>query len=102
MLKSIGFAIASTAAGMVTLIGEAFGTFAYRSGTLTGGSVVVTGLFVSIRVFPVNADASFNINGGNTITVRQYSGLVWTPRSVVTAPTVNWVSGTFDYLIETA
>jgi hypothetical protein len=102
MLKSIGYAFASAAATMVTLIGEAFGTFHYYSGTASSGSIAVTGLFVSIRVFPVGGDASFNINGGTTITVRQYSGLVWTPRSVVTAPTVNWVSGSFDYLIEAA
>lgn len=77
------------------------GTWNYTSSTLSGaGSVVGTGRCIGIRVFASGIlDGSFNINGGNTINVRTGFGVDINPGGTVTAPTVNWVSGTLDIII---
>jgi hypothetical protein len=51
-------------------------------------------------VFAAGVDGSFNVNGGNTITVRNGAGVDINPGGNVVAPTVNWVSGTIDVVIE--
>lgn len=77
------------------------GTWGYVSGSLTGaGNVTGSGKCVGIRVFANGADSSFNINGGNTISVRSNSGVDIDPKGTVTAPVVNWVSGSIDVIIE--
>lgn len=76
------------------------GTFNYVSGTMSGaGNKTGVGRCIGIRVFASAADGSFNINGGDTITVRDGTGVDVNPGAQVTAPVVNWVSGTIDVLI---
>lgn len=79
------------------------GTFGYRAfNNMAAGSAVVAGTVVSLRVLPVGGDASFTINGGNTIIVRQYSGFDLQAEALLVGPTIAWVSGVFDLFAETA
>lgn len=78
------------------------GTWApYGAGILTSaGSVSATGLCTGIRVLNSGlATASFNINGGATITIP--SGFVENigPEGSLVDPVVNWVSGTLSVLV---
>lgn len=76
------------------------GSFNYESGTLAGaGNVTGIGRCIGIRVFASTLAGSFNINGGDTITIRANTGVDIQPGGQVTAPVVNWVSGTLDVLI---
>lgn len=80
--------------------GAPTGTFNYVSATRAGaGNVTGVGRCIGIRVFAAGVDGTFNINGGNTITVRNGTGVDVNPQGQVTAPVVNWVSGTIDILI---
>lgn len=90
--------IAVDASGSTIL--ESSGTFAYRSGSLTAGSVTLTGSLRNLRIYAVGADASLNIGGGDTITVRSDTGFDVSPRSTATDLVLNWVSGTMDYFAE--
>lgn len=81
---------------------EAAGTFGYRFSTMTGGSLALTGRLRNLRVYAEGADGTFNINGGNTVTVRSGTGFDFSPRTLVDDPTVNWVSGTLDVFAEMA
>lgn len=75
------------------------GVLNYKSDTLTAvGNVTGIGRCIGIRVFGVT-DGTFNINGGDTITVREGSGVDVNPGGNVSAPVVNWESGTLDVLI---
>lgn len=77
------------------------GTWNYVAATLTGaGTVTGVGRCIGIRVFASAADGTFNINGGNTLTVRSNTGIDIDPQGNVTAPVVNWASGTLDVVVE--
>lgn len=76
------------------------GTFAYRSGTLDAGSVTLTGSLRSLRIYANGSDATLNISGGDTITVRDGTGFDISPQSVATDLALNWVSGSMDYFAE--
>lgn len=76
------------------------GTWSYESATLTSGNLSATGRCLGIRVFAQGGDGTFNINGGDVITIRQSAGVDIAPRANLTNPTVNWVSGTLDVFIE--
>ncbi len=78
----------------------ATGTWGYKSTTLTSGSITLTGRWIGYRVFAAGADGSFNLNGGNTITVRSGTGFISNPNYELIDPTINWVSGTLDIYIE--
>ncbi len=75
------------------------GTFSYVSGTLTSGNKTGSGACIGIRVFASGADGTFNIGGGNTITVRSGTGVDVNPMGNISNAVVNWVSGTLDVLI---
>ena len=79
---------------------EQSGTFAYLSQTLTAGNITVTGRIRSLRVYAQTTDGSFNIGGGDTITVRTGTGFDISPRSQLDNAVINWVSGTLDIFIE--
>ena len=81
---------------------ETVGNFSYQSVTLTSGNLTITGKVVNYRVFANGANGSFNINGGDTITVRQDSGFDWSPRSQLVDPVFNCVSGELDIFVEIA
>lgn len=76
------------------------GTWGYVASTLTSGSLTGVGKCIGLRVYANGADGSFNIGGGNTITVRSGTGVDIAPLGTLTAPVVNWVSGTLDVVIE--
>lgn len=76
------------------------GTWGYVASTLTSGSLTGVGRCIGIRVVAQGADGTFNVNGGNTITARQSMGVDINPLGNVSAPVVNWVSGTLDVIIE--
>lgn len=77
------------------------GTWGYSSGSLSGaGNVTGSGKCIGIRVFANGTDSTFNINGGSTITVRSGTGVDINPGANVTAPVVNWVSGSIDVVIQ--
>ena len=76
------------------------GTWGYAASTLTSGSLTGVGRCIGIRVVAQGADGSFNVNGGDTITARQSMGVDINPGAQLTAPIVNWVSGTLDVVIE--
>lgn len=78
----------------------ASGRWTYEAATLTSGSLQIQGRCVGYRVFASGADATFNINGGDTITVRSGTGFISNPNYELTNPTVNWVSGTIDVYME--
>ncbi len=87
--------------GLVTMAANTYGTWNYTASTLNNtGSVSGTGKCVGIRVFAAGTDSEFNINGGNTIRVRSGAGVDVNPGGNIVAPTVNWVSGTIDVIIE--
>jgi len=87
----------------VSITNEDFGTFSYVSETgVSSGVINITGRVINIRLFPVGADAAFNINAGDTITIRQYSGFDLDFKSPLTDPAIHWVSGTFDLLAQIA
>ena len=78
------------------------GTWNYVAGTLTAsGNKTGVGrcLHINVRASGL-LDGSFNVNGGNTLTVRSGTAEDLYPRGNVSAPVVNWVSGTIDILIE--
>ena len=78
----------------------ASGRWSYKAATLTSSSLSITGRCVGYRVFASGADASFNVNGGDTITVRSGSGFISNPNYELVNPTINWVSGTLDVYME--
>ena len=87
--------------GLVKIAAQTYGTWNYVSGTLSGaGSLTGSGRCTGIRVFAAGENGTFNVNGGNTITVRNGAGVDINPAGNVTAPTVNWVSGVLDVVIE--
>lgn len=85
---------------IVTQDQDTTGTWGYVSNTLSSGSLTGVGRCIGIRVFANGADGTFNINGGNTVTVRNGAGFDMNPRGTVTAPVVNWLSGSLDVTIE--
>lgn len=77
------------------------GTWSYASGTLSSaGTVTGVGRCTGISVFANGTDSTFNINGGDTITVRNGAGKDIDPGENLTAPVVNWVSGVIDVFIQ--
>jgi hypothetical protein len=86
--------------GLVKMAANNYGTWNYVSGTISSGSVTGSGKCIGIRVFAAGIDGSFNVNGGNIITVRNGAGVDINPGGNVVAPVVNWVSGTLDVVIE--
>lgn len=79
---------------------ENVGAGAYSAGTLTAGSAILTGRLLALRIYASGADATFNINGGDTMTARDGVGFDWTPKTDWTDAELVWVSGTFDYFAE--
>ena len=86
--------------GLVKMAANTYGTWNYVAGTISSGSLTGSGKCIGIRVFAAGIDGSFNVNGGNTIAVRNGAGVDINPGGNVTAPQVNWVSGTLDVVIE--
>lgn len=87
--------------GLVKIAANGYGVWNYVSTSLSGaGSLTGSGKCIGIRVFAAGIDGSFNVNGGNTITVRNGAGVDVNPGGNLVAPTVNWVSGTIDVIIE--
>lgn len=87
--------------GLVKIAANGYGTWNYAANTLNNtGSVTGSGKCIGIRVFAAGTDSEFNINGGDTIKVRSGAGVDVNPGGNLTAPTVNWVSGTIDIVIE--
>jgi hypothetical protein len=86
--------------GLVKMAANNYGTWNYAAATLSSGSLAGTGKCIGIRVFAAGIDGSFNVNGGNTIAVRNGAGVDINPAGNLVAPTVNWVSGTIDVVIE--
>lgn len=87
--------------GLVKIAANGYGTWNYAANTLNNtGSVTGSGKCIGIRVFAAGTDSEFNINGGDTIKVRGGAGVDVNPGGNITAPTVNWVSGTIDIVIE--
>lgn len=84
-----------------TNLSNQIGTWNYVSGSLTSaGTVTGSGKCQEIIVFANGADSTFNVGGGNTITVRTNTEKHLYPKGTVTAPVVNWVSGAIDVIIE--
>lgn len=76
------------------------GTWSYKSATLTSGSLSATGKCQGILVFGAGGEASFKVNAGETITVRSGIAMNIAPNGNLVDPTVTWVTGTLDVLIE--
>jgi hypothetical protein len=76
------------------------GTWSYKASTLTSGSLSATGKCQGILVFGAGGDASFKVNGGDTITVRSGIAMQIAPNGNLVNPTVTWVSGTLDVILE--
>jgi hypothetical protein len=81
---------------------ESAGTFGYRFSILTSGNLTLTGRLRNLRVYAQGIDGTFNISGGDTITVRNGIGFDFSPRTLIDNPTINWVSGTLDVFAEMA
>lgn len=82
-------------------VAKGFGAWSYESATLISGNLSATGRCVGIRIFANGVDGSFNINGGDTINVRNGAGVDVNTGGNLVNPVVNWVSGSIDVLIET-
>lgn len=79
-------------------------TWGYTAASLSGaGTVERIGRCVGIAV--VNSsdsvDATFNISGGDTITVRAGRAFGFLPKTKLRDPVVTWISGAIDVIIET-
>lgn len=82
---------------------DVLGVFDYDFATLSTGSHTSSGRVVSFSVVPLDgADAKFNIDGGDTITVRSSTPQSWAPRTKLNDPTFNHVEGRFDLTVEKA
>jgi len=92
--------ISSKLRGLVKIAANGYGTWNYVAGTISSGNLTGSGKCIGIRVFAAGIDGSFNVNGGNTIAVRNGAGVDINPGGNVVAPSVNWVSGTLDVVIE--
>lgn len=88
--------------GGASVVVKSSGTFTYESATLTSGSLAGVGRCSSIKVVNTSAisNASYNINGGDTVTLPGGIGLDHPIGETLTAPTVNWVSGSISVVIE--
>jgi hypothetical protein len=78
----------------------------YHATTLTSGTLVVTGLIKSIRLFAVAADATCKLTGdlqnilsGDTIQLRSGTGVDTNWGYRLQNVTVTWLSGTIDVLV---
>lgn len=76
------------------------GAWSYKAATLTSGSLSATGKCQGILVFGAGGDASFKVSGGETLTVRSGIAMSIAPNGNLVNPTVTWVSGTLDVVIE--
>jgi hypothetical protein len=103
LVDQFGVPIATVGASVATL--ETAGAGGYHSGELATGtpSATLTGRLLSLRVYVTGgADASLQIDAGDTITVRDGVGFDWSPRSDWDDAELTWVSGTMDYFAEVA
>lgn len=78
----------------------------YRSTTLTSGSLAVTGLIKSIRLFASGADATCHLSGdlqaalsGDTIQLRSGTGADLNFGYRLQNVTITWLSGTIDVIV---
>jgi hypothetical protein len=76
------------------------GTWSYKAATLTSGSLSATGKCQGILLFAAGGDASCKVNSGDTITVRSGIAMHISPNGNLVNPTVTWVSGTLDVILE--
>lgn len=82
--------------------GNQIGTWGYTSGHQTGaGSTVLSGSkrIIGIRL-RADANSTFNINGGNTVSIKKNEVWFDNPLGNLVDPTINWLTGEIEYFIE--
>lgn len=82
--------------------GNQIGTWGYIAGSVTGvDSDVLSGSkrVIGIRI-RAESEATFNINGGDTVTLKKNEIWFDNPLGNLQDPTFNWLSGTVERFIE--
>jgi hypothetical protein len=83
--------------------GSQIGDWAYEAGNQVGaGAITLTGTGNMVQGIRIRADAAatFNIDGGDTVTLKNREVWVLNPNGRLEDPTINVVTGTIEYFIE--
>jgi hypothetical protein len=82
--------------------GPQTGTWDYEAGTSGVGAVTLTGTGHAIQGVRIRADAAatFNIDGGDTVTLKKNEIFTLNPNGQLSDPTINVLSGTIEWFIE--
>lgn len=82
--------------------GNQIGTWGYTAGNQAGAGTTVLSGAKKVQGIRIRADAAstFNIDGGDTISLKKNEVWINNPQGNMQDPTFNWLSGQVEYFIE--